>query len=445
VQIFEYPASAVMKLWHLLLTALGVDEVTAWVFTVPLLVVTVRSFLLPFAYRSMASTRRLVNLRPALNALEDEYTDRLGPEANREKMQRRRQLQQDGGYRMRDGCLPAFIQIPFFIGLYRILLLVSRPDDLEASTHPGRGALNSDDVDTFLQARIFDIPLPAYSVMTDEQFTFLGTSAEAVFRIALPLCIAAAVFTTVNLSYSIRRNWMTLDVTSGLARSMFKMMFGILAFAMIFPLAFGLGGPAPVAIMCYWVMNNLWTAVQNIGFHLYLDRKIPYSEEFVDHRNATRDRRRERKQELRDAKAGFAAREKDRTVRRRALEQRTGDAASLSPQEHADALAELEKEAAQDRARTNAVVNREKIAKQEKKERTRRAYLEARLRKQQAQAAARQPSGESADVPADSPAEDAGGQEPSGDTGDTGDTGTTGTEESSGDADSSGRHRLTDD
>jgi YidC/Oxa1 family membrane protein insertase len=238
---------------------------------------------------------------------------------------------------------------------------------------------------------------------------------------------------------------MTLDVTSGLARSMFKMMFGILAFAMIFPLAFGLGGPAPVAIMCYWVMNNLWTAVQNIGFHLYLDRKIPYSEEFVDHRNATRDRRRERKQELRDAKAGFAAREKDRTVRRRALEQRTGDAASLSPQEHADALAELEKEAAQDRARTNAVVNREKIAKQEKKERTRRAYLEARLRKQQAQAAARQPSGESADVPADSPAEDAGGQEPSGDTGDTGDTGTTGTEESSGDADSSGRHRLTDD
>ena len=428
-----------MKLWHLLLTALGVDEVTAWVFTVPLLVVTVRSFLLPFAYRAMAATRRLVNLRPALNALDDEYADRLGPADVREKQQRRKQIQRDGGYRMRDGCLPALIQIPFFIGLYRILLLVSRPDDLEATTHPGRGALNSDDVDTFLQARIFDIPLPAYSVMTDEQFTFLGTSADAVFRIALPLCIAAAVFTTVNTSYSIRRNWMTLDVNSGLARSMFRMMFGILVFVMIFPLAFGLAGPAPVAIMCYWVMNNLWNAVQNISFHTYLDRKIPYSDEFFAHRNATRDRRRERRQEIRDAKAGFAAREKDRAGRRRALDQRTGDAASLSPQELADALAELEKEAAQDRARTNAVVNREKIAKQEKKERTRRAYLEARLRKQQAQAAARQPSGESADVPADSPAEDAGGQEPSGDTGDTG------TEESSGDADSSGRHRLTDD
>lgn len=374
-----------MKLWHLLLTAFGMDEVSAWVLTVPLLVVTVRSFLVPFAYRAMVSTRRLVNLRPALDALEAEYTDRVRPEDTREKSRRRRQLQHEGGYRMRDGCVPALIQIPFFIGLYRLLLLVSRPDDLEASTHPGRGALNSSDIDTFLQARILDVPLPAYSVMSDEQFTFLGTSTGQVFHLALPLCITAAVFTTVNTAYSIRRNWMTLDDNNAVARSLFRMMFGILVFVAVFPLAFGLAGPAPVAIMCYWVMNNLWTAVQSIGFHIYLDRKIPYSQEFLDHRDAVRSGRRARRREIKDASAGFAEREKERATRLRALDRGTGDAATLSETERTEARAEIAAEAECDREQTDAVVNREKIAKLERREKTRAAYAAARQARAKAQ------------------------------------------------------------
>jgi YidC/Oxa1 family membrane protein insertase len=414
VEIFEYPASAVMKLWHLLLTALGMDEVAAWTLTVPLLVVTIRSFLLPFAYRAMVSTRRLVNLRPALDALENEYADRHTPADTREKSRRRRELQHAGGYRMRDGCLPALIQIPFFIGLYRLLLLVSRPDDLEATTHPGRGALGSGDIDTFLQAKIFGIPLPAYSVMSDDQFTFLGTSTGDVFHLALPLCVAAAVFTTVNTAYSIRRNWMTLDDSSAVARSLFRMMFGILAFAAIFPLAFGLAGPAPVAIMCYWVMNNLWTAIQNIGFHLYLDRRIPYSEEFMAHRDAVRARRREQLREIRDAGAEFAAREKERNARLRDLDRRTGDAASLSDGEIAAERDRIRHESAQDKAQTDVVVHRDKIEKQRRREKTRAAFAEQRRRRAQEKAsdaapeAAREPEEQEPEEP-DNPAESGNG------------------------------------
>lgn len=303
VQIIEYPVSLVMKAWHVLLTSLGMDAVAAWPLTVVLLVVTVRLVLVPLAWRAQYSTRLLVNLRPAMTALELEYRGRTDRAAVREKMQRRRDMQKEGGYRLRDGCMPALVQIPFFLGLYRILLTVSRPTDLETATHRGIGVLDSTDVSEFLQSSVFGVPLPAYSVMTEERFAFLGTTSTEVFHAALPLCLAAAVFTTANMAYSLRRNWITLDVDSALARGMFRFMVLMVVVVFVFPLTFGLAGPAPVAIMCYWVLNNLWTLVQNICMHLLLDRKAPYSAEFLEFRRIAGIRRRQLKPLIRQAKA----------------------------------------------------------------------------------------------------------------------------------------------
>lgn len=315
MQIIEYPVSLVMKAWHVLLTSLGMDAVSSWPLTIVLLVLTVRLILLPFAYRALHSTRMLINLRPALNALDAEYAGVKDRDKIREKMRRRKQLQQDGGYRLRDGCLPALIQMPFFLGLYRILLTVSRPTDLETGSHQSIGALDSTDVGQFLQAEVFGVPLPAYSVMTDERFSFLGTSSSEVFRIALPLCVVAAVLTTANMVYSIRRNWVTLDEDSAIARGLFKIMILLIPVVLVFPLAFGLAGPAPVAIMCYWVMNNLWTVVQNVGLQLVMDRKVPYSEEFLAHRKDAGIRRRQLRvaRKSRDLPAGVPPQEAEVT------------------------------------------------------------------------------------------------------------------------------------
>lgn len=295
MQLIEFPVSLVMKAWHVILTSLGMDAVSSWPVTIILLVLTVRLILLPFAYRALKSTRMLINLRPALASLDKEYAGVKDRDALREKMRRRKEVQHNGGYRMRDGCVPMLIQIPVFLGLYRILLTVSRPPDLETGAHRSIGALNSTDVGQFLQAEVFGVPLPAYSVMTEERFAFLGTSSSEVFRVALPLCLTAAVITTGNMIYSVKRNWTTLDEESAFARGMFKFLVLLVPFSLGFPLVFGLAGPAPVAIMCYWVMNNLWTLVQNVGLQVMMDRKVPYSEEFLVHRKEARVRRRERR------------------------------------------------------------------------------------------------------------------------------------------------------
>ncbi|MGV0869843.1 membrane protein insertase YidC [Corynebacterium kalidii] len=377
MEFIEYPVSAVMKLWHMALTAMGTSDTTAWTASIALLVLTVRLFLVPFAYRAYRSTRILVNLRPALAALDDEYRDRLSPPERKELLKKRRELQLTNGYRIRDGCVPTLIQIPFFIGLYRILLQVARPSDLEATTHAGIGALSGEDVGHFLDADIFGIPLAAYSTMSDEQFTFLGTTGSEVFAFALPLCITAAVFTTLNMAYSIYRNWMTLDENNGTARATFKLLFFLAPVAILVPIVFGLAGPAPAAIMYYWVMNNLWTMTQNISLHRVLDRQVPYSEEFRQHRAEVGAARKRRRREIKQAGKDFAERSRARAARDKELKA-TLRQSSLDDI-RAQAIAErdrLAQEEAADREATDRIVKREKL------ERARRRAQQRELQRQ---------------------------------------------------------------
>lgn len=383
MSLLIYPVSVVMTFWHRILTGvLGVSDATAWAVSIVLLVLTVRLFLLPFAYRQFKSTRFLVNLRPRVAALEAEFADRHDPGAAREKLRRQRELQREGGYRMRDGCVPALIQVPFFLGLYQLLLRISRPGDLEATEHHGVGVLDGQDVGHFLDASVAGVPLPAYSVMSDEQFAFLGTTASDVFHLALPLCIAASVFTTANFGYSLYRNWLTLDHNSALAISLFRGMWLLLPVLTLFPLIFGLGGPAPVAIMCYWVMNNLWTLAQSLGLHLTLDRIVPYTPEFMEHRDRMRDARRARRAEVREARRGLARRERERSraVRAASREERRAVAARVAEESRLDQIA------------TDRVVHRERYARAEVKERRRAEAAAARA----AAAAGRKDAGEGA-------------------------------------------------
>src|SRR5699024_11681362 len=73
--------------------------------------------------RASLPTRRSSDLE-----LSQEYVGRTDADSRKELNQRRKQIQLEGGYRMRDGCLPALIQIPVFLGLYRMLLRVARPN-----------------------------------------------------------------------------------------------------------------------------------------------------------------------------------------------------------------------------------------------------------------------------------------------------------------------------
>lgn len=285
--IVEYPVAAVLKLWHMLLAnVLGVDANTAWVGSIVLLVLTIRMMLLPLVYRQFRSSRIFANIRPRTEEINNRFKDKKDEESRKERRAVTREMHQEHDYRVRDGCLPMLIQLPVIMGLYRLLLRIARPQEGLHSAHSGYGPLSAEDVQTFLDAKLFNVPLPAYVSMPADLLESLGTAESEVLRVALPLIVMASLFTTANFIYSYIRMRNTLNYSQKSARVMANAMLCIAPFVLIFPWIFGLTGPAPVALLLYWVCSNLWTTAQSVGMQMYLNRTIPYTDEFWEHFHA---------------------------------------------------------------------------------------------------------------------------------------------------------------
>ena len=77
MKIVEYPVALFLKAWHYLFADIfGWDGAQTWLLALVLLIVTVRGLLLPFVYRQSYSSRILINLRPKVYRLEQEYRDK---------------------------------------------------------------------------------------------------------------------------------------------------------------------------------------------------------------------------------------------------------------------------------------------------------------------------------------------------------------------------------
>ena len=306
--LFAYPVSGVIKLWHVLLTALGADPISSWIASLFLLVMTVRLILLPFAYAQYKSTRIQVNLRPVINQIREEYKDKPGTAARKERIAKEQKARKDAGYRLSAGCLPVFIQLPFFLGLYRVLIHMARPKGgLGATQHQPIGFLTSQDVGQFLQAKAFGVPLPAYAAMASSRLHEMGTDKSTIYTLAVPLVLIASTFTTINMSYSTYRSYRQLEHDNPIAVRMQKIIISMAVMGSASPLLFGLTSPAPVAILFYWVGNNLWTMSQNILLYRTIDKRFPYTQEFREHYARTK---------AEHDKEKHAKKEKKRTLKR---------------------------------------------------------------------------------------------------------------------------------
>lgn len=145
-EIFVYPVSAVIKLWHLLFhNALGIDASTAWVLSLVGLVVTVRALIAPFSFMQIRAGRLAILMRPERKRLADDYAENRSHDALVEYRAKEKELKEKYEFNAAAGCLPIFIQLPVFIGLYRVLLRMARPiEGADAAQHPSIGLLSSD-------------------------------------------------------------------------------------------------------------------------------------------------------------------------------------------------------------------------------------------------------------------------------------------------------------
>ncbi|AKK07263.1 membrane protein insertase, YidC/Oxa1 family, C-terminal domain [Corynebacterium mustelae] len=301
LEIFIYPVSAVMKLWHVFLhSTLGINDSLSWVLSIFGLIIVVRGLITPFQWLILHSGRMSVMLRPKLRALNDEYADVIEYKKLEEKEKREKDLKREYNYRVSAGCIPPLIQIPVFLGLYQVLLRMARPKNgLETTVHEPIGLLTSDDVSQFLHARFGNVPVSAYIAMSPEQFGRLGTTYEEVVVFVFPLLVASALVTFINMMISVVRNYFTVDHDSAIAVAITRML---VVFAIIVPfilVKIGVDGPVPAAIAAYWVANNLWTLIQNVAIYLVLFKKYPFDDELRSFQKERRAERMERSREKR--------------------------------------------------------------------------------------------------------------------------------------------------
>lgn len=275
LEMLVYPVSAVMKFWHWVLEGLSVPANAAWIASIVLFVFTVRGLILPFAWQTYKTTRTTFLMRPYLQDVEKQYGTSTDPKDLRAEEEARQQIHKDHGYNPLAACVPAMIQVPMFLGLYRVLLWMAVPD---ASEGRRIGMLSDAEIESFRTTTFFDVPLPAYVAMDPEQFDFLGTTLHDVRSLAIPLITTAIVLTSTNMVISQFRSRSTLEWNSAFARRIYSGMWWVIPLVAVMLALAGLTGLVPIALLMYWVLNNLFTTVQNAVLWWLSVRQMPSTE-----------------------------------------------------------------------------------------------------------------------------------------------------------------------
>ncbi|WP_051407218.1 membrane protein insertase YidC [Nocardia sp. CNY236] len=267
-----YPVSAILWFWHKAFGAiLGPDNGFAWVLAVVFLVFTLRLVLLRPAIAQIRTARKMQQLGPEIRALQKKYSD----DRQRQAFEMRK-LQREHGFNPVMGCLPALVQAPVFLGLYHVLRSFDRTGTgwgqlgmtPEANAATANYVFGAADVRSFLAGRLFGAPISTAITTPDtvlNSFAPYGgvPTTAAIAAVAIPLMLLAALATHFNARASLARP--DSRAVAGAHEAITRKLL-----LWVFPAGVLVGGSfLMIAILLYWVGNNVWTYAQQ---HLVLAR-----------------------------------------------------------------------------------------------------------------------------------------------------------------------------
>ncbi|MEZ0053723.1 YidC/Oxa1 family membrane protein insertase [Mycobacterium sp. MAA66] len=283
-----YPVSGIMWLWYKAFALLlGPSNFFAWALSVMFLVFTLRAILYRPFVRQIETTRQMQELQPQIKALQKKY----GKDRQRLALEMQK-LQKEHGFNPLLGCLPMLAQIPVFLGLYHVLRSFNRTQggfgqpqlSAAANREVGNYFFSATDVGHFLDANLFGAPLGATMIQSGtslQAFEHFNFSRIAVVCVAIPLMLIAGFATHMNSRASVARQ------SPEAAENPQTAMMNKLALY-VFPLGVVVGGPfLPIAILLYWVSNNIWTyGQQHLVFGRIEKREAEQKEETLQRRAA---------------------------------------------------------------------------------------------------------------------------------------------------------------
>jgi YidC/Oxa1 family membrane protein insertase len=251
---------------------LGPSNFFAWALSVMFLVFTLRAILYKPFVRQIRTTRQMQELQPQIKALQKKY----GKDRQRMALEMQK-LQKEHGFNPILGCLPMLAQVPVFLGLYHVLMSFNRTQtgigrlglSVEENRSLGNYVFSATDVGHFLDANLFGAPLGATMIQQHGIEAFTEFDRWAVVAVGVPMMILAGVATYFNSRASVAR-----QSPEAAANPQTAMMNKLALY--VFPLGVVGGGPfLPLAIIMYWLANNMWT----FGQQHYVFGKIEQEDE----------------------------------------------------------------------------------------------------------------------------------------------------------------------
>lgn len=227
----------------------GIKSVTgadSYGISIILFTLGVKGLTYPLTYQQLESTQKMQALQPRVKDIQAKY--KSNPEVMNREMSA---LYQDNSVNPLAGCLPAIVQIPIFIGLYRALLKLAKDDLLNEPflwlpnlEGPVYGAQNAD----WLFQNWVDFTPP------------LGWHDTLCF-LSLPVILVISQSYSQKLLTPPKPEGQKMDESQEAMQSTFKYLPIVFGF-------FALNVPSGLGV--YWLINNFVTT----GLNLFVKAKV---------------------------------------------------------------------------------------------------------------------------------------------------------------------------
>ena len=242
--------SWILLRWHDLWAAIGIPEDRflgtnwTWVLAIFFLVVTVRVILFPIFVKQIKSQRAMQALQPKVKELQEKH------KGDRETLQKEMmELYRTEKANPLMGCLPMFLQIPVFLGLFHVLRRLN-----PGNPHKTLYGWTVDQFDKATHAALFTVPLPSKFGSTPAELASLQANGTIVKIVAGVLVLIMMATTYLTSRQMILKTGWAEDPQQKMIQRL--MLYGI-------PLSLLVSGALfPIGVIIYWVTNNLFTLAQ---------------------------------------------------------------------------------------------------------------------------------------------------------------------------------------
>ncbi|MEV0427721.1 membrane protein insertase YidC [Micromonospora sp. NPDC050495] len=254
-----YAISWILLTWHSAWDAIGVPVGAvigtnwAWILSIIFLVVTVRVILFPVFVKQIKSQRAMQALQPRVKELQEKH------KGDRETLQKEMmELYRKEKANPLMGCLPMFLQIPVFLGLFHTLKRLN-PDNQGKTLY----GWTVDQFHSASSATLFTAPISGRFGSTADDLAKLGANGTTVKVVAGILVLIMIATTYLTSRQMILKTGWAEDPQQRMVQRL--MLYGI-------PVSLLVSGSIfPIGVIIYWVTNNLFT----LGQQQWVLRKFP--------------------------------------------------------------------------------------------------------------------------------------------------------------------------